>query len=112
MELLKRKPLREFLKDRPTLILEEPLVRKFNLDPIGVRGIDSSLEELKRKKIDEWRSKGYSEHLISMALELADEWAYKMSEVFAPPEIREAAVRYNYPKALEVADRWIRVMGE
>jgi len=115
MDVLKKKPLRSFLSKRPTILLEKPLVEKLNLDPpqvIGVRGIDAGLEAMKEAKRREWRAKGYSEKLISMALELAEDWTYRMSEVFAPPELREAAVRYNFPKGLEVASRWIEVMGE
>jgi hypothetical protein len=72
--------------------------------------VDSSLEAMKEAKRAEWRGKGYPEGLINMGLDLASEWAYSMSEAFAPPELREAAVRYNYPKGLEVAERWIRKM--
>jgi len=102
------------LKRRKTFVLERPLVETLGLNPqvIGVRGVDASLEAMKDEKKREWRAKGYSEKLINMATELAQEWAYKMSEVFAPPEMREAAVRYNLPKGLEVADAWITKLGE
>ena len=103
----------EKLSKRKTIILKEPILKKLGVDPeIGIRGIDSDIERMKQEKISEWRKKGYREGLINMAIELAEDWAYKMSEVFAPPEFRSAAVKYNFPKALEVADRWIRVIGE
>ena len=70
------------------------------------------METMKEEKRKEWRAKGYSEKLINMATELAQEWAFRMSEVFAPPEMREVAVRHNLPKGLEVADRWITRFGE
>jgi len=116
--LIKRPtPIVDFLKRRPTVLLEETLVKKLGLDAmraqvIGVRGVDAELESLKEAKRAEWRAMGYSESLINMATELAQDWTYRMSEVFAPPELREAAVRYNLPKGLEVADRWIRAIGE
>jgi len=136
VDLLKKKPIREFLGKRPTLILEEPLVAKLNLNPqvvgvrgvdaalermkeekkaewrVGVRGVDAALERMKEEKKAEWRARGYSESLINMATELAQDWTYRMSEVFAPPELREAAIRYNLPKGLEVASRWIEAIGE
>lgn len=77
-----------------------------------MRGVDSGLESLKEAKKREWRIKGYSESLIRMATELADSWSIKMSEAFAPPEIRETVVKYTYPKALETADAWITKLGE
>ena len=113
--LIKRPtPIIDFLKTRPTVLLEESLVKKLGLNAqvVGVRGIDAELERLKEAKKAEWRARGYSEGLINMATELAQDWAYRMSEVFAPPELREAAVRYNLPKGLEVADRWITAIGE
>lgn len=96
---------------------QELLGRGFKSHPlnpgiIGVRGVDAGLEMMKEKKRNEWRAQGYSESLINKALELAQEWTYKMSEAFAPPEMREAAIRHNLPKGLEVADRWITAIGE
>jgi len=63
MNLLKRKPIRDFLSKRPTIILKEPLVEKLTLNPqvVGVRGVDAELERLKESKRAEWRAKGYSE---------------------------------------------------
>lgn len=104
-------PVRRWLAQRETLI-KRP---KFFKDPhsiIGVRGIDAKLETMKDEKRKEWRARGYSEGLIDKAMDLAQEWAYKMSEVFTPPELREAAVIHNLPKGLEVADRWITALGD
>jgi hypothetical protein len=78
---------------------------------IGVYGVDMEVQRMKDEKAREWREAGYSEHLISMALSLADEWAVSMASAFAPPELKDAVIRHSYPKALEVADRWIRAMG-
>ena len=83
-----------------------------NPQVIGVRGVDAKLETMKEEKRKDWRARGYSEGLIDKAMDLAQEWAYKMSEVFTPPELREAAVMHNLPKGLEVADRWITVLGD
>jgi intein/homing endonuclease len=56
-------------------------------------------------------SKGYSENLIRMAEDLAKSWVAKLSETFAPPDVREAVVRHMMPKGLEVADRWLATIG-
>jgi intein/homing endonuclease len=56
-------------------------------------------------------SKGYSENLISMAESLCRGWISKMTEAFAPPELKQAVARHITPKAIEVADAWIRRIG-
>lgn len=78
----------------------------------GVGEVNSDIEKKIAAKKEEWRMKGYSEQLIKMAEELAREWAAKMSEVFAPPEVRAVVLKYNIDKALDMADRWIEKMGK
>jgi len=77
----------------------------------AVHGVDGSLDAMKARKVEEWKARGYSQGMIDMALSLADDWALSMSTTFAPPEVRDAAMRMNYPKGLEVADRWISKMA-
>ena len=74
--------------------------------------VDSEIERMIEAKKAEWRAKGYPEKLIAMAEELAKDWTARMSEAFAPPELRAAAAKYNIKKGLEVADRWITRMAE
>lgn len=77
----------------------------------AIRGVDGSLDALKAQKASQWKAKGYSEGMINMAFSLADEWAWSMSTTFAPPAAQEEAFKMNYPKGLEVADRWISKMA-
>jgi hypothetical protein len=119
--------LREVLERRKTIILEKPAIKAFEeirqsvkvrrifegsiLSP-QVKGVDMGLERLKEEKIREWRDRGYSENLIKMATDLADEWSWSMAGAFAPPELRENVVKYIYPKSLDVASKWIERIGE
>lgn len=82
--------------------------------PVRIRHVevDAELDRMLEAKKGEWRRKGYPEHLISMAVDLANEWAGAISGAFAPPELRTDIIRHIYPKALEVADHWITKFGE
>jgi hypothetical protein len=102
-------PLRRFLKEWKPII-----PRKKLLGEIIVAGtpVDAEIERMLEEKKKEWRAKGYSESLIRMAEELARGWTAKMTEAFAPPEVKEAVARHTFPKSLEVADAWIRKIGE
>jgi len=77
--------------------------------------VNSELEALKAQKVAEWRARGYPEHLIEMALELAEEWTENTVETWVPPEFpeaREAAIRRMYPKGLDIAERWLKRFAE
>jgi len=100
-------PLRRWLRERQPL-----LKRVWSPEVVGVKGVDAAIERLKEEKKAEWRRRGYSETLISMAVSLADDWASSMASAFAPPELKESVLRHIYPKALDVADRWITKIGE
>jgi len=100
-------PLRKWLRERQPL-----LKRVWSPEIVGVKGVDAVIERLKEEKKAEWRRRGYSESLISMAIDLADSWTVSMTAAFGPPELREAMTRYIYPKSLEVASRWIERIGE
>jgi hypothetical protein len=78
---------------------------------VGGEWVDSEIDKMIEAKKAEWRAKGYSENLIRMAEDLAKSWVAKLSETFAPPEVREAVVRHMMPKGLEVADRWLATIG-
>jgi hypothetical protein len=102
-------PVRKFLREWKPLI-----PRKKLLGEIIVAGtpVDAEMERMLEEKKREWRSKHYPEKLISMAEDLARGWVAKLSETFAPPEVREAVIRHMFPKALDVASKWIETMGE
>ena len=88
--------------------------QKHLLGEIIVAGVpvDAEIERMLEEKKREWRAKGYSESLIRMAEDLAKGWVSRLSETFAPPEVREAVVKHMFPKALDVADHWLRTIGE
>lgn len=101
---------RRRLEGRKTFVLDKPLITKVKFSP-QVYGVNADLEAMKESKRSEWIAKGYSEKLINMAFDLADEWTIAMTKAFAPPELKEAVTRHIYPKSLQVADRWLGKMG-
>lgn len=103
-------------------LLEEGPIRRLlrgerilpGLLPQGVRGIDSGLEAMKEAKRREWSSRGYPPGLIDKASRMADEWSSSMARTWSPPgrpDVYEAILRTSYPKALDVAQKWIDVMS-
>lgn len=112
-------PIRRFLSERKTIVLDEPLVKKLGGNPgspvlLEYNGELIGLKEAKRR---EWTAKGYSPSLQDMALTLAEEWADRMSSfvvgVIKEPEYRARAYRELYKTGLdEVAERWITAMGK
>lgn len=117
VELLKKDgPLRRLLKQwEPILPREKIFSGEFFEPELAVYPpIDKELEAMREAKRREWKERGYSEALIEKALLLSDRWASSMAATWAPPDrpdIREAILRSAYPKALDVADEWLRVMG-
>lgn len=107
------------LLKRPTPLLDALGTRGARYGLLGARhgmrssiyGVDGSLDAMKAQKTAEWKARGYSDAIIAMALELADEWVHSMSVTFAPPAAQEEAMRMNYPKGLAVAQRWIEKMA-
>lgn len=98
------------LKKRKTIILDKPLISKFEGQ---IKGYNAGLQQLVEAKKQEWRSRGLTENQIQMAENLAEEWTYSMSRTFAPPEVQEAAFKQNLPRGLDVADRWVKgLMGK
>ena len=82
--------------------------------PQGVRGIDSGLETMREAKVREWSSRGYTPGLIDKATRLADSWSSSMARTWSPPgrpDVYEAILRTSYPRALDVAQKWIDVMS-
>ncbi len=100
-------PLRRWLRER------KPLLKGSASPPVLVAGawVDAEIDRLMEEKKREWRARGYSESLIRMAEELARGWTSKMTEAFAPPEVKEAVARHIFPKGIEVADAWISKIG-
>jgi hypothetical protein len=97
--------LKEKLKRRPTFFLRQPLLAELNP---SVHGIDSDVDALIEAKKKEWQEKGYTENQIRMAIDLATEWAYSMSNAFAPPELRSTVFKHNLKKGFDVADKWLK----
>ena len=93
---------------------KKPLLRGLASPPVLVGGewVDAEIDRLMEEKKSEWRARGYSESLIRMAEDLARSWTAKMSEAFAPPEVREAVVKHIFPKSLETASKWLETIGE
>jgi len=105
----------KFLKEWKPIIPRKKILGELMSSPpvlIGGEWIDSEIDKLIETKKAEWRRAGYSENLIGMAEDLARGWIAKMSEAFAPPELKEAVARHIAPKAIEVADKWITKLGE
>jgi len=114
-QILKVKPIRDFLAKRPTLILKEPIVRRLGLASpspriLEVMEIDAEIKRMLEEKKKEWKTIGASPRLIEMAEDLAEDWAWSMAAAFAPPELRTAVAKHAFPKGLEVATRWVRAM--
>jgi hypothetical protein len=104
----------KLIKEWKPLIPRKKLLGELLTSPpvlVGGEWVDSEIDKMIEAKKAEWRSKGYSENLIRMAEDLAKSWVAKLSETFAPPDVREAVVRHMMPKGLEVADRWLATIG-
>jgi len=97
--------LLEILKERKTIFLKEPLVKRL------FRGQEVvEVEKVLEEKKEEWRKWKAPEHLIDMAQTFAVEWSKALAEVYAPPELREAVFRYTLPKGIEAAEKWLKKM--
>jgi hypothetical protein len=104
----------KFLKEWKPLIPRKKIFGELlTSPPVIVAGteVDSEIDRMIEAKKAEWRAKGYSENLIRMAEDLARGWIAKMTEAFAPPEVKQAVAKHITPKAIEVADAWIRRIG-
>jgi len=106
--ILEEGPIRSFIRQRPILSKIFPQLAIYP-------PVDKELETMREAKKLEWKRKGYPEGLIDKALILADRWVSSMAEAFTPPgreDIRREIIRASYPKALEVAERWITAMSK
>lgn len=107
---------RRILSERRTIILDRPLIKRIGLTGQALE-YDSELTRLREAKRAEWTARGYSPKLQSMAFELADDWADRMSDwmlrVIEEPELKRKAYTALYKEGLDtVAERWIRSMSE
>lgn len=107
-------------------IVENGPVRRFLRNFAGLRfpqavdlaGVNSQIKHQRDELMSDLRARGMPEGLQAKAVTLADEWALKMSSTFVPreiwddPKMRQAIIRANYPRAVEVAKRWAEVMSE
>ena len=112
---LRRRPLRDLLGNRPTLILEEPLVKRLGVDPLIVpstgEAVDTSIDVVKREKIEEWRAKGVPEGMSKFAVKLAEEYAQGMAEFMLPgePDMQKAVLPTLFKSSLKkVSEPWIK----
>ena len=65
-------------------------------------------KDLRKKKGEEWRAKGYSDKIIAKGFTWAQEYTISMSnKVTENPELRRAIQLELYPKALEMAEIWM-----
>jgi len=92
-------PLIDFLKERPTVVLKEPIFKRLGSSP---EWLDTRFEEARRAKVEEWRKKGAPERLITRALMYAEEYSRGMARAL---EVDPALV---YRKALDFADEWVQ----
>ena len=123
MGIFEEKPLRKLLSERKTLILDEPLVKKFGLYPslssefVEVLGVDSEIRAMEEDLRRTLEAEGHPPGRTRMALELAADWTMKMAQAFVPPEmledpeVKKRIIKHLYPKAKEVALRWARAMA-
>lgn len=65
-------------------------------------------KDLRKKKEEQWKAKGYSDKIIAKAFTWAQEYTVAMSsKVTENPELRRAIELELYPKALEMAEIWM-----
>jgi len=111
--ILEEGPLRRFLREWKPIL---PRKKLFEGEKTAIYPpTDKVLESMREAKKREWLAKGYPEGLVEKALLLADRWVSEMAEAFAPPgrmDIRQEIIKASYPKALEVAEKWLKAMSE
>ncbi|MEM2233727.1 MAG: hypothetical protein QXP81_09350 [Nitrososphaerota archaeon] len=118
-------PLLSAWSRRPTLILRRPLIGEVFGTQIWVSGIDtvdSEIEEMIRRKREEWTRRGIRPNLQDMAVELAREWTGRIVEwhlrnlrgVLPEDELRRVGTELTKKMLSEalntVAERWISAM--
>jgi hypothetical protein len=70
--------------------------------------IDAKFEPIRERKEAEWRAKGYPPGMIERALGWAEEYSIGMStKITSDPEFRYRIQQELYPKALDMAEKWI-----
>lgn len=112
-EFLEEGPIRKFIREWKPILPREKLLKEFFGEPsppvlIGGEWVDAEIDRMIEEKQKEWRTRGYTENQIRMATDLAKGWISKMSEAFAPEELKSAVAKHITPKALEVADSWLK----
>lgn len=71
--------------------------------------IDAKFELLRETKRNEWKAKGYPEGMIEQGLSWAEEYTIGMAtRITTDPVFRSRVEQELYPKALDMADKWIR----
>jgi hypothetical protein len=77
--------------------------------------LDAEIEEMTRRKRDEFRAKGYPPGLTERALLWAKDWAWGLPGVKAAydvsPEVGRQVYRGIYSQALALSNRWIESLS-
>ena len=75
--------------------------------------IDAGLETLRERKRSEWRAKDHPEGLIERALDWAEGYTLGIAEkITTDPTLKARIEQELYPRALDMADKWIRGFTE
>lgn len=78
--------------------------------------LDTEIEEMTRRKREEFRAKGYPPGLIEKALRWAEEWAWGLPGVRAAydisPEVGRQVYRRIYQQALNLSNKWIESLSQ
>jgi hypothetical protein len=109
MGIIFRNGIIDYLKERRTLI-KRPKI----FEELIVRGeaVDSEIERMLDEKYKEWISRGVSENMARMAIDLAKGWAEKVTEfglagAKIPEEAKKEITKAHLKKGFEVAEKWI-----
>jgi len=116
--------LRRLLEERPLLggLIKRRGIRPELIGPVTGELVDSQLEEMVRRKKEEWLARGVRPGLADKAAELARGWAERIArwhvehlrDVLPPEELKrieiEVLKRYLKEGLDRVAEEWISAM--
>lgn len=76
--------------------------------PIPEGSVFDRFKDLRKRKEEEWKAKGYSDKIIAKGFTWAQEYTISMSsKVTENPDLRRSIELELYPKALEMAEIWM-----
>lgn len=98
----------------PSILPKWPWVRNPGSNPAVT--LDAEIEEMTRRKREEFRAKGYPPGLIEKALLWAREWSYGLPGVKAAfdvsPEVGRQVYKGIYRQALALSERWASALSQ